>query len=100
MNHNTETLTEELVELDSAISALLAGEESNVIVVYNDNVNTFNHVIHCLMIYCDHTAEQAEQVAYIIHHNGKCDVKHGRKVDLIPIWEALLDMGLTAKIVQ
>jgi ATP-dependent Clp protease adaptor protein ClpS len=97
--HNTETLTEPL-QIDSAINALLARKaNNNTIMVYNDNVNTFNHVIHCLMVYCNHTAEQAEQTAYIIHHNGKCDVKHGRKKDLIPIWEALLEMGLTAKIV-
>lgn len=68
------------------------------IILYNDDVNTFEHVIYCLIKYCKHGPEQAEQCAYIVHFNGKCDVKHGSKKTLKPIWEALLEKGLRAAI--
>ena len=42
------------------------------IILHNDDVNTFDHVINCLIRYCDHTLEQAEQCAYIVHYRGKC----------------------------
>ena len=47
----------------------------NEIIVYNDDVNTFEHVINTLMKVCDHTAEQAEQCSIIVHYKGKCGVK-------------------------
>jgi ATP-dependent Clp protease adaptor protein ClpS len=81
-----DTLVEELVEPNKAI------------VVYNDDVNDFLHVINCFMMYCDHAKEQAEQCALIIHHNGKCAVKGGSYDKLKPICEALLDQKLSAKI--
>jgi ATP-dependent Clp protease adaptor protein ClpS len=68
------------------------------IVLYNDDVNSFDHVIDCLVKYCDHLAEQAEQCAYIVHHKGKCSVKNGAVVKLKPIHEALLENGLSAAI--
>ena len=42
------------------------------IILHNDDVNTFDHVINCLIRYCDHPLEQAEQCAYIVHYRGKC----------------------------
>lgn len=79
---------------------LLAEEvqESNEIVLYNDDYNTFEHVINCLVRYCKHHPYQAEQCAYIVHHNGKCSVKNGSFKELRPICEALLEKGLSAKI--
>jgi len=70
------------------------------IVIYNDDVNTFDHVITCLEQYCDHTPEQAEQCSLIIHFKGKCAVKHGSNESLSPICEALCDKGLSAMIEQ
>ncbi|MFT5602515.1 MAG: ATP-dependent Clp protease adaptor protein ClpS [Parvicella sp.] len=72
--------------------------EQNDIILYNDDFNTFDHVIQSLMKYCDHTAIQGEQCAHIVHHNGKCQIKRGIYKDLKPICEALLENGLTAKI--
>ena len=66
--------------------------------LYNDDVNTFDHVINQLVKYCDHNVIQAEQCAHIVHYNGKCQVKHGEFDKLRPICEALLEKGLTAKI--
>jgi ATP-dependent Clp protease adaptor protein ClpS len=49
--------------------------KNNKIIVYNDDVNTFDHVIDTLMRVCEHTPEQAEQCSLIVHYNGKCTVK-------------------------
>lgn len=68
------------------------------IILYNDDINSFDHVIDCLVKYCEHQPEQAHQCALIVHHNGKCDVKHGDYDTLRPIYEALLDNKLSAKI--
>ena len=69
------------------------------IVMYNDDVNTFDHVIETLMRVCSHTAEQAEQCALIIHYKGKCTVKTGSMDELVPKCLQLLDAGLSAEIV-
>lgn len=71
---------------------------SPAIIVYNDDFNTFEHVVECFMKYCGHGYEQALQCASIIDNNGKCDVKHGSYEELRPIYEALLDAKLSAKI--
>ncbi|KAG1648878.1 Ribosomal protein L11 methyltransferase [Nymphon striatum] len=66
---------------------LLLEEETvnqNEIVLFNDEVNTFDHVIDTLIDVCDHMPEQAEQCAMIVHHNGKCTVKTGEYNDLEP----------------
>lgn len=85
----------ETVELsDTSVEDLLDSK----LVVYNDDVNSFQWVIECLCKYCGHTPEQAEQCSYIIHNRGKCDVKKGSKEILKPMKEALLDAGLTAAI--
>lgn len=68
------------------------------LILYNDDVNTFDHVINELVKYCEHTHIQAEQCAWIVHHNGKCQVKRGEFDSLKPICEALLDSGLSAVI--
>ena len=68
------------------------------IIIYNDDVNTFDHVIETLMELCQHSNIQAEQCAWIIHNNGKCDVKRGAYSDLEPICTGLLERGLTAEI--
>jgi len=69
------------------------------IILYNDDVNTFDHVIESLMYACDHTPEQAEQCSLIVHYNGKCTVKTGPYSDLKPRCSMLLEAGLNAEIV-
>ncbi|UPK68971.1 ATP-dependent Clp protease adaptor ClpS [Chitinophaga filiformis] len=66
------------------------------LIVWNDEVNTFDWVIQSLIEVCDHSPEQAEQCALIIHHNGKYAVKQGEFSDLRPMCEALLDRGISA----
>ncbi|MDA7711506.1 ATP-dependent Clp protease adaptor ClpS [Flavobacteriaceae bacterium] len=77
--------------------ATLEAEEHQII-LFNDEVNTFDHVIECLVNICDHTPLQAEQCAYIVHFSGKCGVKSGSLEDLTPRCTALLEEGLSAEI--
>lgn len=71
----------------------------NEIVLFNDNVNTFDHVIETLINVCEHTPEQAEQCSLIVHYNGKCTVKTGEYSYLKPKCTQLLEAGLNAEIV-
>lgn len=68
------------------------------IVLYNDDVNTFEFVIESLVDLCDHDPIQAEQCAHIVHFKGKCGVKKGDFEMLKPICEELLRRGLSSKI--
>ena len=68
------------------------------LVVFNDDVNTFDHVINTLIRVCRHTQQQAEQCTMIIHYKGKCDVKKGSEEELNPMKEAILDAGINAAV--
>jgi ATP-dependent Clp protease adaptor protein ClpS len=70
----------------------------NQIVLFNDEVNTFDHVINVLMYACDHSPEQAEQCSIIVHYKGKCTVKTGPYDELKTRCSMLLDAGLSAEI--
>lgn len=74
-------------------------DHENQIVLYNDEVNTFDHVIDTLIYACEHTAEQAYQCSLIVHFKGKCTVKSGSFEDLEPRCSKLLEAGLSAEIV-
>jgi ATP-dependent Clp protease adaptor protein ClpS len=66
------------------------------IILYNDDFNTFDHVIFCLVQICNHEVIQAEQCAWIVHTNGKCIVKTGEYKELEPLCTSLLEKGLSA----
>ena len=68
------------------------------LIIYNDDVNTFEHVIKCLVEICEHEEIQAEQCTMLIHYKGRCSVKRADYETLEPICSALLDKGLSAKI--
>ena len=72
---------------------------NNEIVLYNDDVNTFDHVIETLIRVCNHTSEQAEQCAILVHYKGKCTVKTGSFDELKPQCTQLLGAGLNAEII-
>ena len=80
---------------------LLKEDVSNLseLVLFNDDVNTFDHVIDTLIYACDHTPEQAEQCSLIVHYKGKCTVKTSTYDDLEPRCFMLLDAGLSAEII-
>ena len=78
---------------------LVKNDQEHEIILYNDDVNTFDHVINTLIAVCEHSIMQAQQCAYIVHFSGKCVVKTGSISDLEPRCIKLLEAGLTAEIV-
>lgn len=74
-------------------------ENLKEIILYNDDHNTFDHVIETLIVVCEHTPEQAEQCSILVHYKGRCTVKTGTYKELEPRCSKLLDAGLSAEIV-
>lgn len=72
--------------------------QNHEIVLYNDDVNTFDHVIETLVLVCEHTEIQAEQCAILVHYKGKCTVKTGEYEKLKVQCTQLLDAGLSAEL--
>lgn len=91
-NVKEETLVKESTE------TLTKEDQENHLVVFNDDINTFDYVIHLLMQVCDHDFIQAEQCTLLIHYKGKCEVKTGAYEDLEPRCSKLLEAGLSAEI--
>lgn len=89
--------TKEKIQEDLLVDTL--EHNLNEIVLYNDDVNTFDYVIDTLIYACDHTPEQAEQCSILVHYKGKCTVKTGSYDDLEPRCSKLLQAGLSAEIV-
>lgn len=92
---NNPKTEEEVLTIEELLKETFSGY---ALVVYNDDVNTFDWVIESLMVVCKHTAEQAEQSALFIHFKGKYAVRHGSETELIPMKEALQERGLSAQI--
>ena len=93
MRTATEILTDEDV--------LLLEEHIDLrnLVVYNDDVNTFEHVIETLIQVCNHSQEQAEQCTYLIHYKGKCTVKVRAFEEVVSMCTVIHDRGISADIV-
>lgn len=83
-------------EEDILVDDDIGSDAPAYIIVFNDDVNSFEWVIQSFMEVLKHTHEQAEQLSIIIHFKGKATVKSGPKGELIPLCEALLDRGLSA----
>jgi ATP-dependent Clp protease adaptor protein ClpS len=89
------TQEQELVDLLEAVEIT----DVKDLVVFNDDFNTFDHVINTLIRVCSHTPEQAEQCTLLIHFKGKCTVRTGSYDQLNPMREAICDAGIDAKII-
>ncbi len=89
--------TEEQLQEEIDLAELKANEYQ--IVLFNDDVNTFDHVVETLIRVCNHTPEQAEQCSIIVHYKGKCAVKTGSYEELKPRCTQLLQADLSAEIV-
>ncbi|MDN4166385.1 ATP-dependent Clp protease adaptor ClpS [Cytophagales bacterium LB-30] len=89
-----------LYQIDSLPDVLVAEKEIELydLVVFNDDVNTFEHVINTLIQVCKHSSEQAEQCTWIIHYKGKCSVKKGSFEELAPMRQGICDKGISAEI--
>ena len=95
MSREQTHVEEEVLTLEEVLEDVSSGY---ALVVYNDDVNTFDWVIQSLVEVCGHTFEQAEQCAIFIHFKGRYAVKHGTETELIPLKEALLERYITAKV--
>jgi ATP-dependent Clp protease adaptor protein ClpS len=73
-------------------------EDPKNLIVFNDDYNTFDHVIQTLVKVCKHTYQQAEQCTWLIHYRGKCTVKTGSFRKLRPMRDGICDAGIEARI--
>jgi ATP-dependent Clp protease adaptor protein ClpS len=73
-------------------------EDPRNLIVFNDDYNTFDHVIQTLVKVCKHTYQQAEQCTWLIHYRGKCTVKTGSFRQLRPMRDGICDEGIEAGI--
>lgn len=89
-----------LYQEEELVDVLEAVEQTDLmdLVVFNDDVNTFDHVIDTLIKVCKHTPEQAEQCTLLIHFKGKCAVKSGSFDFLRPMRDAICEAGIDARI--
>ena len=89
--------TKEQIKEDTDVAEIKVNEHQ--IVLFNDDMNTFDHVVETLIRVCGHTLEQAEQCSIIVHYKGKCTVKTGSYEELKPRCTQLLQADLSAEIV-
>ena len=85
-------------QFDGQADELIEKQDILHLVLYNDDFNTFEHVIESLIDVCHHTPEQAEQCAIIVHHKGRYEVKSGSYKRLLPMRNSLIDRELTVSI--
>lgn len=95
---NTHSYDDPKREYEEDVLVLEETDEENRLVLHNDDVNTFDFVIDCLIEICEHTPEQAEQCTILIHYKGKCTVKTGSMELLKPMHEKLISKGLTSEV--
>jgi ATP-dependent Clp protease adaptor protein ClpS len=91
---NTE-VQEETLTLEEVLAAL---KPNNQLILWNDEINTFDHVIYCLTKYLDYSDSQAEKIAWKVHNDGKCVVLEGSFTELEVYRKILQQEGLTVTI--
>jgi ATP-dependent Clp protease adaptor protein ClpS len=91
---STET-KEETFTLTEILSSL---KTVHRLILWNDDVNTFEHVIHCMMQYLDYSESQAEKIAWEVHTKGKCAVLEGTFTEMEVYRKILQSEGLTATV--
>lgn len=74
-----------------------SGEKCSLI-LYNDEINTFDHVIKSLIEVCGHDSIQAEQCALIVHLKGSCEIKSGIREILQVMSKSLNSKGLNSRV--
>lgn len=94
MNFQTHIQTEEVIEVDEIDCESFRYH----LIVWNDEVNTFEWVIETLIVVCGHQKEQAEQCTLLIHYKGKCSVKTGGYDILKPMCDGITERGIGATI--
>lgn len=90
----TET-KEETFTLEEILSSI---KTTNRLILWNDDLNTFDHVIHCMMKYLDYTESQAEKIAWEVHNKGKCSILEGSYTEMEIYRKILQQEGLTVTV--
>ncbi len=91
---DTET-KEETFTLDEILTSIKTVRK---LILWNDDINTFEHVIFCMMKYLDYTEVQAEKIAFKVHNDGKCTVLEGSFTEVEIYRKILQQEGLTVSI--
>jgi ATP-dependent Clp protease adaptor protein ClpS len=89
-------MLKEVTKVEEEVDVIDEQSESFQVLLYNDDVNTFDWVIECLMRICEHDSIQAEQCAMLVHYKGKAVVKKGSLDEMKLICQALCDCDLSA----
>ena len=87
-----------LIEEDVLVEKQVTASDLYDLVVFNDDINTFDHVIQTLIEVCGHEPEQAEQCTLLIHYKGKCTVKHGDFNELAAMRNSICSRGISAEV--
>jgi ATP-dependent Clp protease adaptor protein ClpS len=91
--------TTETQEKTFTLEELLAGfKELHRLILWNDDHNTFDHVIHCMIKYLDYTETQAERIAWKVHNEGKCAILEGSFTEVEVYRKILQQEGLTVSV--
>jgi ATP-dependent Clp protease adaptor protein ClpS len=92
-------MSTEVKEESFTLEELLAGlKESHRLILWNDDVNSFDHVIHCLIKYLDYNDAQAQKIAWKVHTEGKCAILEGSFTEVEVYRKILQQEGLTVSI--
>ena len=90
----------EITQLELLEQVETIGLDTYSLVIFNDDVNTFEYVIQVLQQICGHSPEQAEQCTLLIHYKGKCAVKSGSWDDMAAMRQQICRAGLSAEVLE
>ncbi|MFD2148132.1 ATP-dependent Clp protease adaptor ClpS [Mucilaginibacter antarcticus] len=91
--------TTETQEQTFTLEELLAGfKELHRLILWNDDHNSFDHVIHCMIKYLDYNETQAERIAWKVHNEGKCAILEGSFTEVEVYRKILQQEGLTVSV--
>ena len=88
-------IAEETFTLEEILASV---KESNRLILWNDDTNTFDHVIHCMMHYLDYSEEEAEKIAWHVHTKGKCVILEGSHTEMEVYRKILKAEGLSVSV--
>ena len=77
---------------------LVSLKQMHRLILWNDDFNTFDHVIFCMMKYLDYTEAQAEKIAWKVHNEGKCAILEGSFTEVEVYRKILQQEGLTVSV--
>ena len=95
---NTKEDTKTLEEILSECGISTNEEPECKLILWNDDFNSFEWVITCLIGFLNFTFENAEKSAWTVHLQGKDVLKTGSKEELVPYKKLLEERGLTVSI--